>query len=226
VWDVFSHQLLHRWLFEAPCDGSQDDRPLPCPSPLRRRVRRGIWERCRRRNVRLINGQVPAVCLLNRWHAQGRRAPTSKQESLRVLTDAVVAAQSYAMVERRRQKFAEAYDRDAQLGPASLMLSDVSTLYFETDAGAGSASRASPRNVDRSRRSRSDCSPTPPVPAAGGGVRGQPRRDHDHGPITSRQSLLQRRAEGERGIWPFPLLQLRPVPRRRVVRFLGVVPQA
>jgi hypothetical protein len=72
--------------------------------------------------------------------------PTSKQDSLRVLAEAGVAAPSYATVKRRlpgyaapqwRQKFAAACARHAQLGPASLVLYDVSTLYFETDAGDG-----------------------------------------------------------------------------------------
>jgi len=39
-----------------------------------------------------------------------------------------------------------------------LVLFDVSTLYFETDAGTGSASRGSPRNAAWSRRSPSGCS--------------------------------------------------------------------
>ena len=52
--------------------------------------------------------------------------------------------------------------RTPRLGPASLVLYDVSTLYFETDAGTGSASRGSPRNAAWNRRSPSACSPTRP----------------------------------------------------------------
>jgi hypothetical protein len=57
-----------------------------------------------------------------------------------------VAAASYATVKRRlpsyaapswRQSLAAAAARHARLGPASLVLFDVSTLYFETDAGDG-----------------------------------------------------------------------------------------
>jgi hypothetical protein len=43
---------------------------------------------------------------------------------------------SYAAEEFRR-KLAAACARHARLGPASLVLYDVSTLYFETDAGDG-----------------------------------------------------------------------------------------
>jgi hypothetical protein len=72
--------------------------------------------------------------------------PTSKLDSLRVLEETGVAAASYATVKRRlpmfaaqswRQKLAAACAAHAQLGPASLVLYDVSTLYFETDTGDG-----------------------------------------------------------------------------------------
>jgi hypothetical protein len=72
--------------------------------------------------------------------------PTSKLDSLRVLAEAGVAAVSYATVKRRlsvfateswRQELAAACAAHARLGPASLVLYDVSTLYFETDAGDG-----------------------------------------------------------------------------------------
>jgi len=71
---------------------------------------------------------------------------TSKQDSLRVLAEAGIDAVSYATVKRRlqgyaddawRQKLAAACAAHARLGPASLVLYDVSTLYFETDAGDG-----------------------------------------------------------------------------------------
>lgn len=72
--------------------------------------------------------------------------PTSKQDSLRVLAETGIEATSYATVKRRlpvyatdgfRRKLAAACARHAGLGPASLVLYDVSTLYFETDAGDG-----------------------------------------------------------------------------------------
>jgi hypothetical protein len=73
--------------------------------------------------------------------------PTSKQDSLRVLAETGVdPVPSYATLKRRlpawateefRQKLAAACARHAALGPASLVLYDVSTLYFETDTGDG-----------------------------------------------------------------------------------------
>jgi hypothetical protein len=72
--------------------------------------------------------------------------PVSKLDSVRVLEEAGVAAASYRTVTRRlrayakqawRQKLSAACAAHARLGPASLVLYDVSTLYFETDAGDG-----------------------------------------------------------------------------------------
>jgi Transposase DDE domain len=72
--------------------------------------------------------------------------PTSKQDSLRVLQEAGIDPVSYPTVNRRlpvyaraewRQRVAAACAGHARLGPASLVLYDVSTLYFETDAGDG-----------------------------------------------------------------------------------------
>jgi len=72
--------------------------------------------------------------------------PTSKVDSLRVLEETGVAGPSYATVRRRlpgyaqdpfRGRLAAACAEHAALGPASLVLYDVSTLYFETDAGDG-----------------------------------------------------------------------------------------
>ena len=72
--------------------------------------------------------------------------PTSKIDAERVLSEVGVQAASYATLKRRlpryakpswRQSLAAASARHARLGPASLVLFDVSTLYFETDAGDG-----------------------------------------------------------------------------------------
>ena len=72
--------------------------------------------------------------------------PTSKVDAERVLTEAGVEPASYATLKRRlpiyaqprwRQSLSAASARRAGLGPVSLVLFDVSTLYFETDAGDG-----------------------------------------------------------------------------------------
>jgi hypothetical protein len=72
--------------------------------------------------------------------------PVSKLDSLRVLEEAGTAPPSYRTVERRlpvyareewRQRLSAACAARARLGPASLVLYDVSTLYFETDQGDG-----------------------------------------------------------------------------------------
>lgn len=68
--------------------------------------------------------------------------PTSKLDSLRVLEEVGVAPASYATLKRHLPRFAEegwrrrlaaACAARAALGPATLVLYDVTTLYFETD---------------------------------------------------------------------------------------------
>ena len=95
--------------------------------------------------------------------------PTSKQDSLRVLAEVGVEAASYPTLNRRlpgyasdkwRQKLAAACAAHASLGPTSLVMFDVSTLYSRPIPGTGLGSRGSPRNAVSSRRSRSGCSPT------------------------------------------------------------------
>jgi len=72
--------------------------------------------------------------------------PVSKIDSLRVLEEAGIAPPSYATLKRRlpsyakeawRQKISAACAAHARLGRASLVLYDVSTLYFEADKGDG-----------------------------------------------------------------------------------------
>ena len=72
--------------------------------------------------------------------------PTSKQDSLRVLSEVGVQPVSYRTVTRRLPVFANdtfrlalsaACAAHAGLAPASLVLYDVSTVYFQTDAGDG-----------------------------------------------------------------------------------------
>ncbi|WP_433715793.1 IS1634 family transposase [Nocardia sp. CA-084685] len=72
--------------------------------------------------------------------------PTSKADSLRVLSETGIESMSYRTLTRRLPEFAKdnfrqgisaACARHAGLGPATLVLYDVSTLYFETDAGDG-----------------------------------------------------------------------------------------
>jgi hypothetical protein len=72
--------------------------------------------------------------------------PTSKLDSLRVLQEVGVSPPAYRTLVRRlpvfaepswRQTLAAACAAHTGLGPVSLVLYDVSTLYFETDAGDG-----------------------------------------------------------------------------------------
>ena len=72
--------------------------------------------------------------------------PTSKQDSLRVLTEAGLSPVSYATVKRHLPSYAtEGFTRDlsrllagyARIGRAWLVLFDVTALYFETDKADG-----------------------------------------------------------------------------------------
>lgn len=72
--------------------------------------------------------------------------PTSKLDSARVLGEVGVAVPAYLMVTRPLpvfaredfgRKLASACPRQTRLGPASLVLYAVSTLYFEADQGEG-----------------------------------------------------------------------------------------
>jgi DNA-binding transcriptional ArsR family regulator len=72
--------------------------------------------------------------------------PTSKEDSVRVLEEVGVNATSYPTIKRRlpdyaddewRRRLAAACAARAALGPTSLVLYDVTTLYFETDKADG-----------------------------------------------------------------------------------------
>ncbi len=115
--------------------------------------------------------------------------PTSKLDSLRVLEEAGATVPSYRTVKRRlrtyagadlvdehtgevpsldpaggpwRARLSRACAGHVHLGPTTLLLYDVTTLYFETDTATGSANPGSPRNGAWNHRSRSGCSPTAP----------------------------------------------------------------
>ena len=73
------------------------------------------------------------------------------------------AAPADAAGGRWRARLARACAEHVRLGPATLLLYDVTTLYFETDAGDGFREPGfSARSGGWSRRSPSGCSPTPP----------------------------------------------------------------
>jgi hypothetical protein len=72
--------------------------------------------------------------------------PVSKLDSIRVLDELGITPPSYPTIKRRlpvyaktewRQQLAAACANHVGLGPATLVLYDVTTLYFETDQGDG-----------------------------------------------------------------------------------------
>jgi hypothetical protein len=72
--------------------------------------------------------------------------PTSKEDSIRVIEETGASAASYSTIGRRlpayateqwRHRLSTACAARAAVGPASLVLYDVTTLYFETDTGDG-----------------------------------------------------------------------------------------
>jgi hypothetical protein len=121
----------------------------------------------------------------------------SKQDSLRVLKEAGVDAVSHPTLNRRlpvyaqeewRHRLSAACAGHARLGPASLVLYDVSPLYFETDTGdgfrePGVLQGAPPGPADHHRPDHR----VGRVPADSHGLRREPGRDQD-------------RALGDRGV--------------------------
>jgi hypothetical protein len=98
--------------------------------------------------------------------------PTSKADSLRVLAETGVASVDYRTVTRHLPRFAKPAVRQrlsaacaarTRLGPTSLVLYDVSTLYFETDTADGFREPGFPRSVAWSHKSPSGCSPMLPA---------------------------------------------------------------
>ena len=92
--------------------------------------------------------------------------PSSKLDSIRVLQEAGLTAASYPTINRRLPRYAKSEFRgrisaacaaQAGLGPASLVLYDVSTLYLKPIRVRGSGSRGFPRNAASNHRSRSGC---------------------------------------------------------------------
>jgi hypothetical protein len=72
--------------------------------------------------------------------------PSSKEDSVRVIEEVGIKPASYRTIKRRLPLYAKQEWRDvlsavsaarAALGPASLVLYDVTTLYFETDQAGG-----------------------------------------------------------------------------------------
>lgn len=72
--------------------------------------------------------------------------PTSKLDTIRVLDEMGISAPSCRTIERRlpvfaaarwRRRLAAACAAHVNLGPATLVFYDVSTLYVETDQGDG-----------------------------------------------------------------------------------------
>ena len=125
------------------------------------------------------------------WCWRGSSSRSASWTALRVLEESrarrAVVPDAHAaparLCQRRRggERVSAACAAHAGLGPASLVLYDVSTLYFETDAGDGFREPGSPRSAGWTRRSPSGCSPTPSgFPLMVSRVRGQQGRDQDH----------------------------------------------
>jgi len=136
--------------------------------------------------------------------------PTSKQDSLRVLTEAGLSPVSYATVKRHLPSYAtEDFTRDlsrllagyARIGRASLVLFDAYDPVLRDRQGrrlsrAGLLQGKTPGAADHGRAAhRRDR-----VPSAGRGLRGQQGRDRHHDPDDQRlHGRLRPRRRGGRG---------------------------
>ena len=106
-----------------------------------------LWEGLCRRIGCWGSSQSPrATMCFAIWCWRGSSSRPARSTPSGCLTEVGVDPASYATLKRRlpiyaqprwRQSLAGACARRAGLGPACLVLFDVSTLYFETDAGDG-----------------------------------------------------------------------------------------
>jgi hypothetical protein len=117
------------------------------PLPIRSSRMRHLWESLEHAYQVLGLGRATEWDVVFRDLVLGRIIePTSKVDAARVLEEVGVQAPAYRTLKRRlpgyakaefRQRLAAACARQAELGPATLCLYDVTTLYFETDQGDG-----------------------------------------------------------------------------------------
>lgn len=132
---------------QAVLDLDVDAAPPAGPLPITSSQMRTLWDalcvayRCTGLEAATDSDEVFRDLVLGRIIE-----PTSKLDTIRVLSEAGVNAPSYATIKRRlpgyatpqwRQQLSKACADRAELGPASLVLYDVSTLYFETDKADG-----------------------------------------------------------------------------------------
>jgi hypothetical protein len=132
---------------QAELDLGVAARPGSAPLPITASRAAHLWDAlCRAYDVLGFDKAVGGDEVFRQLVCARIIEPTSKADSLRVLAETGVAPASYPTLNRRLPVFAKAAFRQrlstacadrAALGPASLVLYDVSTLYFETDTGDG-----------------------------------------------------------------------------------------
>src|SRR6202158_6253632 len=132
---------------QAELDLGVAGRPGSEPLPITSTRAAHLWDAlCRAYDVLGFDGATGGDEVFRQLVCVRIIEPTSKQDSLRVLDETGVAGPSYPTLNRRlpvyakpgfRQSLSTACAAHAALGPASLVLYDVSTLHFETDAGDG-----------------------------------------------------------------------------------------
>lgn len=109
--------------------------------------------------------------------------PVSKLDTIRVLEEIGIVPPGYRTIVRRlpgyareewRQRLAQACAAHVRLGPATLVINDVTTLYFETDEGDGFCepgfSKERRHGAPDHRRLVDRCAGVPPPRSAGRGV--------------------------------------------------------